>query len=90
MVAFKKEIRYLTSNPFNLKIKKLIDFWGYILFNRNKKVSEIDLRKINSITIVHMGHIGDIVLMLPMIDALRNNFNGGNLIILPEPLWTYN
>ncbi|MGB9762792.1 MAG: glycosyltransferase family 9 protein [Minisyncoccia bacterium] len=84
MVAFKKEIEYLTSNPFSLKIKKLIDFWGYILFNRNKKVGEIDLRKINSITIVHMGHIGDIVLMLPMIDALRNNFKGKIILVVNQ------
>ncbi|MGC8650970.1 MAG: glycosyltransferase family 9 protein [Hydrogenobaculum sp.] len=76
-----KKIKYESKNKRSIKIKSIIDFIGYNFFNRNKNI-KINLKDINSITIVNMGHIGDIALMLPMIDGLRQYFKGEiNLLV---------
>jgi heptosyltransferase-2 len=81
-----KKIKYLHSSPLGLMVKKLVDHLGYYFFNRNKDKEKfiIRLNEIRSIAIVNLGHIGDILLMLPMLDALRENYNG-KIILLVNP-----
>ncbi len=78
-----EKIKYDSKNKRSIKIKSIIDFIGYSFFNRNKNI-KINLKDVNSVTIVNMGHIGDIALMLPMIDGLKQHFKGEiNLAINP-------
>ncbi|MGC8706221.1 MAG: glycosyltransferase family 9 protein [Desulfurella sp.] len=56
-------------------MKKLIDSVGYNFFNKNKNL-ELSVDSIYSICIVQPGHIGDLLLSIPMIDQLRKNFDG--------------
>jgi len=79
-----KPIIYIHSSLLSLKVKKLIDFFGYSLYNRNKNKDDIkiNLDEINSIVIVNLGHIGDILLMLPMLDALRENYKGKIILVV--------
>ncbi|MEM3245845.1 MAG: glycosyltransferase family 9 protein [Candidatus Micrarchaeaceae archaeon] len=49
---------------------------GYRLFNKNKVANHYEAGEIHSICIVQPGHIGDLLLSLPMIEKLRKNFMG--------------
>lgn len=62
-------------------IKKIVDPFGYVLFNHNKNI-HIDLNSIKSIAIVNLGHIGDNILMLPMLDSLRDSFKGRIILVV--------
>jgi heptosyltransferase-2 len=75
-------IDYFYSSKKNLFVKKNIDFIGYKFFNRNRQKLLLDIKKIKSISIVNLGHIGDMILMLPMLDSLRKGFDGKIFLIV--------
>jgi len=76
------KINYFYSSKINLFIKYLTDLVGYYCFNRNKSNLIIDFKRIKSIAIVNLGHIGDMILMLPMLDSLRRGFDGKITLII--------
>jgi len=72
-----RKITYLNPNSKMTKIKKIIDFFGYRFFCKNRSdLHNLDLNSFQSICIVQMGHIGDFLLSVHMISLIREHFKG--------------
>ena len=83
----KPDIQYFKGRERTIKIKKVIDFFGYNFFNKNKNLTASDLKHTESVAIVQMGHIGDLLLSMPMICQVKKSLNKRLVLAVNE--YTY-
>lgn len=72
---------YLYQNKEVLKLIKLIDFWGYKLFNLNKKLKNCDLNN-KKILVSNLAHLGDIIISLRFLEVLKSEFRNVKIYFL--------
>lgn len=58
----------------------LFDYLMWLIFDPSKFVS-IDLKKIKKVIVVHLGAIGELLAITPIISALKSNFNNIDVLI---------